>query len=210
MKAPLALLALPLLAFGPTACGSSGTGADPTRTHSTVATTRTAQTTTSATSPGSYSRIDSDKDNDASASDKKGDNNAILRYGHAASASDARAIKSLVKRYYAAALASDGATGCSLIYSTLAEAIPEDYGISPPGPPYMRGTTCPAVMTLLFKHEHDHLAAELPKLRVRSVRLEEHHGLAVLSFGALPERQLLIAREGPVWKLKALLDMELP
>ena len=97
-----------------------------------------------------------------------------------------------------------------MIYSTLAEAVPEDYGLSPPGPPYMRGTTCPAVLTLLFKHLHSQLGLELPKIKVTRVRLTEHHGLAVLSFGTMPERQIQVAREGHVWRLAALLDGELP
>ncbi|MFI5269428.1 MAG: hypothetical protein ACHQ7M_18785, partial [Chloroflexota bacterium] len=90
------------------------------------------------------------------------------------------------------------------IYSTLAEAVPEDYGQSPPAPAYLRGSTCPAVVTLLFKHEHGRLAVELPKLNITRVRLEGRSGLAVLSFGKLPERQIRLAREGHVWKIQSL------
>jgi hypothetical protein len=65
-------------------------------------------------------------------------------------------------------------------------------------------------MTLFFKHFHKQLTVEWPKLKVTGVRLQHHHGFAVLSFGSLPERQILVAREGHTWKISALLDTELP
>jgi hypothetical protein len=74
----------------------------------------------------------------------------------------------------------------------------------------MRGTTCAAVLTLLFKHDHPQLVAELPKLEVARVRLIEHHGIVILHFGTLPERQIPVAREGHTWKLQGLLDSEVP
>jgi hypothetical protein len=213
-----------LLALGASACGSSGP--DPGSNRSSTGTTATTGTATTATTTASvgaatkpYSGVtsipsaretDRDKDSDGNAYDVPHDNNTILHYGHPAGAADDRAIRDLVNRYYAAAFTSDGAKACSLLYSTLAEAVPEDYGQSPPAPAYMRGTTCQAVMTLFFKHEHRRLAAMLPKLKIARVRLEEHHGLVVLSFGKLPERQIRVAREGHLWKVQSLFDSDLP
>jgi hypothetical protein len=213
MKSLLGLLAVCLLGIGVTACGetSKSIGSASQSTSSTAATNTTPSTTPSNTAPApADTKVDGDKDNDISAPDDDTKNNSVLDFGHAASASEKQTITALVKRYYAAALAGDGAKACAMLYSTLAEAVPEDYGQSPPGQPYMRGTTCPAVMALLFKHFHKQLAVEVPVLKVSRVRLDEHHGLAVLTFGNLPERDISVAREGHVWKIEALLDSELP
>ncbi len=204
--------AIGLLSVGVCACGSAGTSS--VRRASSGARAATAATTTSTsanTAPAPVNTTaDADKDNDLGAPDDDRSNNEVLGYGHAAVPSERRAIASLVERYYKAALAEDGANACSMLFSTLAEAVPEDYGQSPPGPTYMHGTTCPAAVTALFKHYHRQLAIELPRLRVRSVRVDQRHGLVVLNFGALPERQISVEREGRIWRINTLLDSELP
>lgn len=65
-------------------------------------------------------------------------------------------------------------------------------------------------LVLLFRHSHSLLTAELLKLEVSRVRLVGHRGFAILSFGAMPERQIPVGREGHTWKIQALLDSELP
>jgi hypothetical protein len=213
MKPLLALFAIGLLSVGATACGgaSKGTGgADHASSNAAVTDAGTATSTSTATPSLDFRKADGDKDNDIGAPGDDRNNNSVLDFAHAAGPSDRQAIAALIKRYYAAALAEDGAKACSMLYSTLAEAVPEDYGTPSGGQPYMQGTTCPAVMTLLFKHFHDRLTVELPKLEVTRVRLEEHHGLAVLAFGTMPEREIQVAREGHAWKIEALLDSELP
>lgn len=157
----------------------------------------------------------SDRDNDGDNSNAEArhdsDDRSVLRFGHPASASDKRQIGTLIRRYYAAAAAEDGAKACSsLLYSTYAEAVPEDYGTSPPGPSYAQGTSCSVVMTLIFKHFHGQIAVRLPKLKVSVVRTQERQGLAVLSFDRLSEHEIRVVREGRAWKILALIDNELP
>jgi hypothetical protein len=204
MQPLLRLVALALLATGVSACGRTSTHA-----RSASHTTPTIRASSSNEAAPLLLRADRDRDNDIEAPDDDKNNNRDLNFGHAASTTEIQAITALVKRYYAAALADDGASACSMIYSTLAEAIPEDYG-QPPGPRYMRGAkTCQAAMTLFFNYYHAQLAAEVPKLQVTRVRLIEHHGYALLRFGALPERKIAVGQEGHTWRLQGLLDIEL-
>jgi hypothetical protein len=208
MKPLLTLLAIGLLSVYAAACGSSSKGSTSSGAHTT--TTVAASTIPTDTTPAPVeTAVDADKDNDVGAPHDDTNNDSVLDSGQAASPSEQRTITALVKRYYKVAAAEDGAQACSMIYSTYAEAIPEDYGQSPPGQPYMRGTTCPVVMSLFFKHFHNQIALELPKLKVARVRLKEHAGFAVLSFGALPERQIAVDREGHVWRIDDLLDVPL-
>lgn len=180
--------------------------------------TRTSPSTTSSSSAeGSdtaaayQAKADADKDNDIGAPYDDKNNDRALNFGHEAHEPEKRIIAALVKNYYAIALAGNGAKACSMIYSPLAESAAEDYGSSkPPGPPYMKGTTCTAVLDGLFRHFHAQLTAEVPLLKVTRVRLIEHHGTAILSFGTMPEREILVIREGHVWRMDALLDRELP
>lgn len=217
MKSLLTLFAIGLFSVCLAACGSTSKSTGSTaQASSTTATTGASATTAVSTTPTdtapapAETKADADKDNDVSASDDDKNNSSTQDFGHAASPSDARMITALIKRYYAAAAVEDGTKACSMIYSTIEESVPEDYGQSPPGQPYMRGTTCPAVLTLLFKHFHPQITVELPKLKVARVRLVEHHGVVVLNFGTMPEREISVAREGHTWKVDALLDGEVP
>jgi hypothetical protein len=212
MKLLFTMFAAALFSVGAIACGSAskGTVTAP-RTSSHTSTASATQTTiSSGTTTPDYTKTDRDKDNDIRSPYDDTNNNSLLKFGSAANTSDRRAITALLKRYYAAATTQDGAKACSMIYSTLAEAVPEDYGVSPPGPPYMRGTTCPRVITLLFKHFHDQVVADNAALKVTQVRLNDRQGLALLSFGTMPERQIHLTREGHIWKIASLLDSELP
>jgi hypothetical protein len=214
MKSLLALLVVALLSGCIAACGGSGKvpATDSSTTASTGTEIATVSTVPTDTTPAPVeTKADGDKDNDLGAAE--GDdhnNNSTLDYGHEANVSDTRTITALVKRYYTAAYTENGAKACSMLYSTLEEAVPEDYGQAPPGPPYMSGTTCSAVLTLLFKHFHPQLAIEYPKLVVARVRMVEHHAIVILRFGALPERQIGVTREGHTWKMSQLLDAEVP
>ena len=135
-------------------------------------------------------------------------NDDDYKYGGPADAVERRLVIGLVKRYYAAAIAGNGGKGCSLIYSLLAEEVPEEYG-EPPGPIRLRGSTCSMVMSKLFKQEHKHFAVEASTLKVVAVRLRRSRGLAILSFGATPPRDIAVHREFGRWKIDELLDTPL-
>jgi hypothetical protein len=209
-KRLLALTALVAVAAGLCACGGAGSTVTKTVKGPDPDDEETTTVTVSGPAP-LEARADADKDNDIGAAYDDKSNKQALDFGRAASPPEQRAIKALVKRYYATALAENGARGCSMLYSTLAEAAPEDDSREPGTPAYMHGaTTCAEVLRDLFKHYHAQLAAELPKLEVTRVRLEEHHGFAFLGFGTLPERKISVQREGRVWKLSQIYDEELP
>lgn len=195
----MALTAI-LLAIGVSACGGTNTSSHSSST-STSASTAEAPVT-------SQLKVDRDKDSDVEAAADDTNNNSTLNFGHPAHPTERRAIVSLLERYYRVALAENGAAACSMLYSTLAEAVVEDYG-GLAGPRYMQGNTCPIVMTKLFKHFHPVLAVELPKLEAARVRLQKHRGLVVLNFGkSLPEREIHVAREGHIWRVSEILDGE--
>lgn len=199
-----ALLTIALFGGSMTACGGASSPA------SSVAHTTTTAPASSREQPRLPSS-DRDKDADSTGSGRyDSDDNSVLGLGHAANASQKAQITTLIQLYYAAAAAQDGAKACSLLYSIYAESMPEDYGISPPGPSYARGATCPAVLTAIFKHFHDQISVKLPQLKVVRIRIRERQGIVVLSFGSMPERQMHVLREGHTWKMLALVDGELP
>jgi hypothetical protein len=220
MKSLLALLALGLLAVAMAACGSSNHGAASSLVSSSGATSHTASvdTTSPAAAPAHVApsttpqptrrqleKYDRDEDDYQEVVD---DHNPVPPGFTPADAADRQAITALVGRYYAAALSGNGARGCSMIQPSLVKAIPLDYGKL--GAPYLRRAkgTCPAVMSLMFKHEHRVLAREVPDLHVVRVAVSGTQGVAILRFG-LRERGITEAREGHVWKVAAVLDGEL-
>lgn len=195
------LLAVALLLFvclG--ACGEAGRD-----THSGSQVTFNA-TTTATTSGTTVSNAVTRHDLGKSDNDGDGDNgDDDDRWGHAASEADREAVVALVKRYYGFAAAGDGGAGCALIYSLLAEEIPELYG-EPPGPPSLRGGTCAAVMSKVFKQKHRQLVADTASIDVIGVRAKRLRGLALLRFKGSPERDIPVHREHNAWKINALLD----
>jgi hypothetical protein len=202
-----------LLGLGVSACGNAGkrTGSAPESSSSTAAAAAAAAAGT-VTPVGGYLRGDGDVDDEANHTDQ--DDYATRNYGHAASAADVRAIVALVKRYYAAGAAGDGAAGCTLIYSGLAnspslgEAAEEAYPPAP-GVPLLRGQSCARIMSLLFKEDHQRLAADFATVEVTRVRVKGSRGLALLGFRTTPERQIPLRHERGTWKIEALLDREL-
>lgn len=219
MKSLFALLALGLLCVGVTACGGSGKSASTSAGASAVSSTgtTTVDTTSPAAAPATpaanrnptpsrrqLEKYDRDEDDYMNVPD---DHNSAPPGYVPANAADKQAIMALVKRYYAAALAGDGARGCSMIDPGLVKAIPLDYGKL--GAPYLRRAkgTCPAVMSLMYRHEHRLLAREVPQLKAR-VSVDGNQAVAILRFG-LHERGIAEVREGGAWKIAAVLDGEL-
>jgi predicted small secreted protein len=204
MKSPLALLVIALLSLGVAACGGAGKGVG-SASHS----------SSNATPAGDYLRGDDDAEGDESPNHKDIDDDPLRHYGDAAGAADERAVTGLVKRYYAAAAAGDGAVGCSLLLirlakdSNLGQAAEKAYPPALDVPP-LHGKSCAQIMSLLFKEDHEQLAADSTTLQVTSVRVNGRHGLALLGFRTTPERQIRVERDGGAWKLDALLDRELP
>jgi hypothetical protein len=218
VKLLLALMVGVLLGVGAGACGSNGAvnHAISSRTLSSSGTTRpSASTTSNPAESEEYadvnSKVDGDRDEDVGAPNDDTNNDSIFKFsGKEASAAERLIITALIKRYYALALAGDGAKACSIIYSSLAESLPEDYGQSS-GPSFMRGAkTCAATLTLLFKHYHDQLAIEIPKLAVGRIRIHERHGTVLLTFGSLRGQYTSVMREGKIWKIAVLLGASLP
>lgn len=236
MRFLLTPLAIALLGACVGACGGSGKGAGSSSqatatTAATVAKGGAAASGASTTTPSAaVSSFKGDEDDDESASNHTstsnrydndadfdndaiknkgyydGDDSVISASGRAASGAEERAIAALVKRYYAAAAASDGAKACRLIYSSIEEAIPEDYG-QPPGPSYSRGKTCAVVMSKTFAHAHSQLAGGFA---VTGVRVEGREARALLSSRTLPASFILLRRERGAWKISELLGQPLP
>jgi hypothetical protein len=127
-------------------------------------------------------------------------------FGRPAPRADVRAVAALVGRYYAAAARDDGASACRLIHSTLATAIPKDYG-GTAGPAYLRGRSCGTVMSKLFRHYRRRLSAEGAGTRVIGLRAEFNLGVAQLRLpGAKSARYIMVRRERGMWKIDMMLD----
>ncbi len=126
---------------------------------------------------------------------------SLTRVGHAANKADMHEIAALVKRYYAAAGVLDGAKACGLLTVAMEKSIPEDYG-QPPGPAFLRGKTCPVVMTKLFKHPPDNLTtADLATTRTIGARVNGNHGVALLRSKGMPLGEMAVKREHGEWRV---------
>lgn len=209
----LALVPTLLLLVGTVAaCGS--TGQDKTKagiTHSSTDANAavTAQATTSASNTPS-GPFDKDNDGDAAGKGRYDSDDRAATFGAPASAAVRKSIASLARHYYSVEATENGEAACSMLYSVYEEAVVEDYGTSPPGPAYARGSTCAAVLTAIFKHFHDQITERLSELEVSAVRVHEGQAVAILGFGSRAERELQLKREGKTWKVMALIDNELP
>lgn len=222
MRSLLALFALGVLGFGVAACGGSSSPSNSAENGTPAArvssahppdTTSPAKASPSAVSGpvhnptrGDREKYDRDEDDYIHVPD---DHNPSPPGYVTAAAPEAKQVEALVRAYYADALAENGAKGCSLIDASFVKAIPLDYGKL--GPAYLRraASTCPAVMSLLFEHEHHLLAHELPEMRIVRVSVKGTQGVAFLLFGRLHERFISVLREGATWRIASVLDGEL-
>jgi hypothetical protein len=211
MRSLLALLTIPLLSLGASACGGAAkSGGSALRASTTLASGNSATGTSSTSAAQSVPPKDHDEDRDGSPNSRyDSDDYAVLTFGHEAGTADRRVITALAKGFYAAAAAEDGAKACSLIYSLLAESVPETYGEVATGPPELRGKTCAVVMTKLFKRDHQELIVHNATLKVTGVRVEAKIGYVLLSFKGVPDRHMALHREFGVWKIDSLIAQKL-
>jgi hypothetical protein len=191
-RSEIGVLALAALGLGLAACGGLSGG--------TASQRATAAASTGAPATAWSPAHKNDRDND---SDHNDDDNGALLYGHTANAADRRVSVALLKSYYAAAAAEDGAKTCPLLVPVIAESVVENDGRSGP----LRGNTCAAVMTKLFKLHHRSLVEKNATLKVLDIRVEGDKALDILEFPAIPEvREMTERRVGGTWMLLELLD----
>jgi hypothetical protein len=209
----LALLVAALAGLSALGCGgSAGSG----RVANSSATTTSDASTSghSARTPekATYFKHDDDEvmvsDDNSSVRGGSDDPAFLAAHGEPARPADWQAIKVLVIRYYAVALASDGTAGCSLLSTGLATSLATSQAQGSRSPPSDGKVTCAAVLSSLFKYQHQRLIAELPTMGVTGVRVKGDSGFALLGFRAMPERQITVEREGGAWKLAVLFDSE--
>lgn len=178
-KLLLTLLAIAILGVSFAACGGPSTS------------------TGSATTSSVPKR---DRDDDG---DNNDDDAHVLYYGRTPTATERQVLTALVTGYYAAAAAEDGARACALLIPFVAESVVEQYGHTTA----LKGKTCAAVMSKLFKAHHKLISGESASLKFYTVRVRGVKALTVLSFANLPEiRQLAERRAGSAWKVLDLLD----
>jgi hypothetical protein len=155
---------------------------------------------------------DSDVDNDKDNIKRRGfydrDDVAIRSYGHAPSAADARDLTLLAGRYYAAAAREDGASACAMFTAVFAKSVPEDYGRGSAGATYLRdASTCPQVLTLLFRHLHAQLSVPIEVMRVR---VKGDRGLVLIGGRIIPASLFEAQREAGSWRAVGMLASQLP
>jgi hypothetical protein len=227
LKPLLAFAVLSLLALGATACSGSGksTSSAPNASASRVVPNIVTPSSMSATFPATYFMGDIDDEEEHSSGSPAGDTDAdsdndvkehqffhdrddkiVLAHGHAASAADYGVLTDFVKRYYKVAAAGDGATACSTIAPAFEKRIPREFG-STAGPSYMRGKTCPEVMSLFFKHEHQNLTTVST---VTGARVKGNQAFVLLGSKTLPASYIELVREGNTWRSMDLLATPLP
>ncbi len=204
MKSLLLGVAITLLSVGLVGCGDAGKAA--------VSGKPSNADATRSVSPGGYLRGDHDGDGNVSNDE---DDDATRNFGDAAGAADTLEITALVKRYFAVAAAEEGAAACSLVdvHITkgvgLQKAVPPAY-VPAPGSSVLRGKNCPQLVSLIFKLDHEEIAADALSLHVTSVRVAGLQGLALLGFKTTGESKLPLLRERGAWRIDALLYSELP
>ena len=199
-----------MLAVGVAACGNANEGTSAHISSSTAASGSTSTVTSVSTPPGSYRKDDGDKDNDDSShpSSLQDDDRVLLAaYGNEASKADRQAVAAVVRSYYAAAAAGNGAEACSLLYPSLARGLV----VAPGGPGQKTGNTCASVVAALYRLQHARLTADdVATMAVTDVHVKDGLGMAVVGFKRMPRGEILIERDGGVWKVDALFDSQMP
>lgn len=134
---------------------------------------------------------------------------SYLSFGHKAGEAEARVITAIVTKYFAAVVADDGKRACSLLYSPLASSVPEDYGKGPAGPPEWRGATCPAVMSLVFKHRRGQPTSDVADIKVIGVRVSAGQATALLRSSTMRLGEIGLLNNRGTWQIVQLLGAPL-
>jgi hypothetical protein len=129
--------------------------------------------------------------------------------GVVASAADRREVTAVVKRYYAAVAADDGAEACRLLYQPLAKSFDEDFS-QVSGPRDLRGKTCIAVESKLFRHRRGRPTSDVAGIEVTGVRvLDGVAAVALLRSPTMPVGAISLRREGGIWAVDQMLGSSL-
>lgn len=129
------------------------------------------------------------------------DDRVLDSWGQPAGQADTHAIATLVKRYYALASKGEGAQACALLPAAYRRSIVADYGQSP-GPPYLRGKTCGAVLDKMFEHSRNQAVATY---QITEVRVSGNEAYAFLGSRTQPATYVRTLRERGAWKINILL-----
>ena len=211
MSRRLSVLSLTMLsALAVAGCG--GTSRDSSTSTALVQKAKQGETVTAPLKAPQRPGIDDtyDEDDRAPRRVEEKDDEEIEIYGRPATPAEHRAAVAFAKSYFAAAAAEDGARACKLLLPRLAKGIGGSYE-SRGDPSYLRGKTCPEVMTKLFRHRHKLMAAEAAGLEVTDVRVTTSTAFILLAFKGIVERRFMgVERFGKTWKLEALLDSQYP
>jgi hypothetical protein len=153
---------------------------------------------------------DADFDNDRAGRSRTGyydaDDGLVRAYGRAATAAEEKVLTAVVRRYHAAAAGGEGGVACLLLQASVRTSVVEDYG-RPPGPPYLRGATCAAVMSRLFQHARERLSGAIV---VAAVRVQDPRALVLVGSRTAPANEVTLVRDDGTWKIAGLLGTALP
>jgi hypothetical protein len=135
------------------------------------------------------------------------DDGSIRFFGHEAGATDRQTITRLLTHYYLFAAKDNGIQACALIHPLIAERIPEEYE----GNTELRGDTCGAVLSRIFRRFHRQLTRDSATLELTSVRVQGNRALALMRFEQAPvPDHMALHREGSTWKVWNLFAGQMP
>jgi hypothetical protein len=207
-NAMLVLLTVAALGVALGACGATSKEKRSASSTDPIATTTTGLYVTS----GGYLKADGDIDSDdekhtGKRPDDYDDRPLLADYPDKPSRATRQAITAVVKSYYAAAAAEDGTRACAVLDASLLIGLSE----STSQPRENSGNGCVTSVDRLFKQEHAQLTAdEVATMVVTSVHVKGEFGVALLGFRKALEGEILVEREGHMWKIGALSASQVP
>jgi len=187
------------------ACGSAhSTSTSSPNTAAAVGTTPSGSTTTSASA--GYLKEDGDNDGEDHGHTQTGENDdqSLFASYSPASPQQARTISTLVRNYYQASSAENARRACELLSASLLSGLV-------PGPATGGHGGCATMFEPLLAQQHRRLLEDqVTTMTVIRVLVKGQVGLVVVGFRAMPESDIVVAREGRTWKIDALFDSLVP